>query len=322
MKLLQIIAPDEAQWRDADTPSPESDEVLVKVEQVNTCPHWDMHLLDGRPMFPGGTLDYPYTPGQPGHEAAGTVLAVGAAVEEFREGMRVVCWRDPGHSRQGCYAQVVAMKADHVLPVPESVSWDAVTSLELAMCVQVSFDQLQRIDAIEGKRVAIGGLGPAGLVAVQMARAYGAAEVIGIEPLQARREVALSLGADRVIDPGAGEWSAGRKGSASAYAALDCTGLKASIEYLMDRTEHAVAIFGVLRETLSYCPRHFGGLWLIGYEAHNKDAAERALQLIAAAQLDLAALISRKLPFTEYKAGIDLLRRKQALKICFQPWEA
>ena len=48
---------------------PQAGEVLLKVRAITTCPHWDLHINDGEPMFPHMQLGYPYTPGQPGHEA-------------------------------------------------------------------------------------------------------------------------------------------------------------------------------------------------------------------------------------------------------------
>lgn len=319
MKLLQIVKPGEVVWREAPVPEPGAGEVLVRVVQVNTCPHWDMHLLDGVPMFAGGTINYPYTAGQPGHEAVGEVVALGSGVTAPAVGARVACWRDAGHHRQGCYAQFVVMNKDHVLPLPDHVTWDQATSLELAMCVQISCGQLQRIDAIKGKAVGISGLGPAGLVAVQMAKAYGASRVVGVDPVASRRDLALRVGADAVFAPDAAAWPAGRGGPHAVYATIDCTGLKASIEFMMDRSQRAVAIFGVLREQISFGPQHFGGLWLIGYESHNIDAARQALQLIADGKLDLSVLISARLPFTRYLEGIGMLKRKEAVKICFVP---
>jgi len=319
MKLLQIMKPGEAVWRDAPVPEPGAGEVLVRVVQVNTCPHWDMHLLEGIPMFSGGTINYPYTAGQPGHEAVGEVVALGAGVTAPAVGTRVACWRDAGHHRQGCYAQFVVMNKDHVLPLPTHVTWDQATSLELAMCVQVSVNQLQRIEAIKGKAVGVSGLGPAGLVAVQMAKAYGASRVVGVDPVASRRELALRVGADAVCAPDAAAWPAGRGGPKAVYATIDCTGLKASIEFMMDRSQRAVAIFGVLREQISFGPQHFGGLWLIGYESHNVEAARQALQLIADGKLDLSVLISARLPFTRYLEGIGMLQRKEAVKICYVP---
>ena len=322
MKTLQILKPGETVWRDAPVPLPGADEVLVRVVQVNTCPQWDMHLLDGVPMFAGGTIDYPYTAGQPGHEAVGEVAAVGLGVQGLPVGTRVACWRDAGHHRPGCYAQYVVMNKDHVLTLPAQVTWDQATSLEMAMCVQVSLDQLGQLDAVRGRRFGVSGLGPAGLVAVQLARALGAREVVAFDPLPARRELAWALGADLALDPLTEALPASRGGATALDAALDCTGLKVSIEHLMDRTRQAVAIFGVLRETIDFKPGHWGGLALLGYLAHNRDAAARALAQIAAGRLDLACLSTHTLPFSRYAEGIELLRTKAAIKVRFLPWAA
>ncbi|MCB0116105.1 MAG: zinc-binding dehydrogenase, partial [Caldilineaceae bacterium] len=215
----------------------------------------------------------------------------------------------------------VVMAAEHLLKVPADIDPAAVTSLELAMCVQVSFDQLRRLDAVDGKRVGVSGLGPAGLIAVQMARAYGASEVVGIDPLAKRRALALQLGVDRVIAPDDPSLPAGRLTVTALDAAIDCTGLKPSIEYLMARTNEVVTIFGVLREEVAFTRTHLrGGFMLMGYTGHNRQAAERALRLVLDGKLNLAPLATHCLPFTRYAEGVDLLRRKEAVKIRFDPW--
>jgi len=321
MKILQIAAPGRAVWQEAPVPEPGEGEVLVRVESVTSCPHWDLHLMSGEPMFPGASLDYPYTPGQPGHEAMGHVVAVGHGVTSLATGDRVVAWRDAGHQRQGCYAGYVPFAADNLLQIPEDLPAEKVTSLELAMCVQVSFDQLGRLDAVEGKRFGVGGLGAAGLVAAQMARAYGASEVVAFDPLPHRRELGASLGIDQVLPPDPASLPPDRHGVSALDAAIDCTGLKVSIEHLMERTRNAVAIFGVLRETVDFRPDYWSGLTLMGYEPHNRDAAERALRLVLDGQLDLAPLTTHVLPLSRYAEGVDLLRSKEAIKIRFLPWE-
>ena len=55
------------------------------------------------------------------------------------------------------------------------------------MCVQVCVDQLSAVGGLSGKRVAVCGLGPAGLLAVQFVRVSGAREIVGIEPRPDRR---------------------------------------------------------------------------------------------------------------------------------------
>ena len=322
MKILQIVEPGRAEWKEAPIPEPGEGEVLVKVEAVNTCPHWDLHLMSGEPMFPGAPLQYPYTPGQPGHEAMGEVVAVGSGVTSPSAGARVAVWRDPGHNRQGCYAHYVPVTAENLLEIPVDFPSEKVTSLELAMCLQVSFDQLARVNAVEGKRFGVSGLGPAGLIAVQMARAHGAREVVAFDLLPERRDLAARLGADAVLNPDDESFPPDRRSSAALDAAVDCTGLKVSIEYLMARTRRVVAIFGVLRESVDFKAEYWGsGFTLMGYEPHNRSAAECALRLILDGKLDLTPLATHALPFTRYAEGVDLLRSKEALKIRFLPWE-
>lgn len=323
MKILQITKPGQAEWREAAIPRPEEDEVLIKVEAITTCPHWDMHIMNGVPMFPGMELTYPYFAGQPGHEAVGVVVETGASVTGFAPGERVAVWRDSGPRRQGCYAQYVCIPAENLLTIPIALKVDEIASLELAMCVQVSFQQLDRLEAVRGKRFGISGLGPAGLIAVQLARCAGAREIVGIDPLPERRALAARLGADIVVAPDTLDLPATRSGATAFDAALDTTGLKMSIEYLMARTKETVAMFGVLREKVEFGFSHwYGGFALLGYGEHNRTAAEQALQFILNKQLQLAPLVSEHLPLTDYAAGIELLRNKQALKICFHPDES
>jgi threonine dehydrogenase-like Zn-dependent dehydrogenase len=320
MMQLQIMAPGRAEWREAPIPEPGEGQVLMKVTGVTTCAHWDMHLMTGEEMFPGRPLPYPYTPGQPGHEAAGIVAAWGPGVEDLSVGMPIASWKDPGHQVPGCYAQYVCLRETFVLPTWEGAAPREVAPLELAMCVQSSFDQLGTIGAVEGARFCVSGLGPAGLIAVQMAQAYGAAEVVGIDPLSGRRDLAVQLGADQAVAPGDPSLPRSRSADDAFDAGIDCSGLRASIQPLMDRTARAVAVFGVLREEVVYGFRHWTGLTLLGGPPHNRASAERALELVRAGKLSLAALVSHTLPFTRYAEGIRLLLSRQATKVCFDPW--
>lgn len=145
--------------------------------------------------------------------------------------------------------------------------------------------------------------------------------MVGIDILESRFELARDLGADEVCSPASEGLPAGRHGEHSLDVALDCTGLKVSIEYLLDRTRRAVAIFGVVREVLEVNRSRLGqGMMLMGYPGHTREAAETALRLVEAGRLDLAALVSRRMPFSQYEEGVALLRQKEAVKIGFDPW--
>jgi threonine dehydrogenase-like Zn-dependent dehydrogenase len=319
MRVLQIVRPGEAEWTEAPVPQPGLGEVLVKVLGVTTCPHWDIHLMDGDPMFPGAELEYPLTPGQPGHEMVGDVIEIGPGVESPVVGDRVAAWRDRGTKvSQGCYGQYVAFDADCLLVVPRDLEVDAIASLELAMCVHVTFDQLAKFGGVRGKRVGVAGLGPAGLIAVQMARSYGASQVVGIDPLPGRRQTALELGAHETATADEAEFPPGRQDPLGLDVAIDATGLKPAIEFLVDRTREVVAIFGVLRETIELtAARTRGGFALMGYAAHNLGAAERALALIESGDVQLAPLVTHRLPLSQYAEGVALLRAREATKILF-----
>ena len=321
MKWLQIEAPGRAVWKDAPLPLPGPGDVLLRVLGVTTCPHWDLHIFGGEPMYPGFKQDYPYQPGQPGHEGMGEVVAVGPGVTEFKVGDRAVAWRDGPQPRDGFYAQYNKFRELDLLKAPDGFQSADLASLELAMCVEGSFEQLAALGGNLG-RIGLGGLGPAGLVAVQLARAHGAREVIAFDPVPERRELAKTLGAHQALAPDAAKWPPSRSENALDNA-IDLSGVPASIEFLMDRTRRCVTLFGVLREEVRFAGmRHmFGpGLILMGYGNHTRTAGVTALRFITEGKLKLSPLVTTTLPFTRYAEGVELLRKKQAIKILFDPW--
>jgi threonine dehydrogenase-like Zn-dependent dehydrogenase len=275
-------------------------------------------------MFPGHKFSYPYAPGQPGHEATGEIAALGEGVSGFAVGDRVCTWRDGGHERPGCYAQFVLMRAENVIRVPEHLAPQSLAPLELAMCVGASFLVLSQMDILRGRRVGVMGLGPAGLIALQMARSEGAAQVLGFDLSQERRARAVELGADAAYDPrtAAPALFPARPNQPSLDTIIDCVGAKSSVEWAMDHASDTVALFGVQREDYIFAPRHYHpGLRLCGYPGHSRAAAEYALDLIARGVLDLAPLVTHHFALEQYDQAIDLLERQQAIKVCFWPWK-
>jgi S-(hydroxymethyl)glutathione dehydrogenase/alcohol dehydrogenase len=97
------------------------------------------------------------------------------------------------------YSEVIVIDEDWVVPVFTKVSPAELsilscvggTGLGLAMC---------RFPVESGTDVAVLGLGPLGLSAVQGARIQGAKTIIGVDPIKYRRELALKLGATHVLD--------------------------------------------------------------------------------------------------------------------------
>ncbi|RED65285.1 zinc-dependent alcohol dehydrogenase [Cohnella phaseoli] len=315
MRTLVISGKEQAEVVRVPIPEPGPGQVLVQVKAVTTCPQWDLHIYHGKPMFAHqGPVPFPYIPGQPGHEMTGTIASAGEGAR-LAVGQTVCAWRDPGQLRPGCYAEYVVMDEADVIEVPQELHYTQVVSLELAMCIAGTIIRLKRTLGIEGKRCAVNGLGPAGLIALQMLKAEGASEVVGIDPLASRRDLAKSLGADRTYEAGSDELAA-RTEAGAPDIAVDCVGYPAAVSYMMDHTKEAVALFAVQRE--DYVLNH-SGLSVIGYPGHFRESAEYALELIVAGKLEMRPLISKELPLEAYGEAVRLLRDQEAIKICFVP---
>lgn len=223
--------------------------VLVRVGAVGVCGsdvHWFRHGRIG-----DLTVSAPLVLG---HEASGTVVGVGDGVEESLLGLRVSvepqvpCRRcRQCHSGRynlcpdmrflgtppidGAFAEYLAGPADFVYPVPDGVSDEAAALLE-PLSVGVWANQKARVGA--GARVLVTGGGPIGLVAAQVALAFGAGEVVVSDVSPQRLEAAESFGA-RAVDA--------RGDLGSDYDAfLECSGAQAAISAGIRATGRAGAV--------------------------------------------------------------------------------
>ena len=192
-------------------PEPAADEVLIKVGSVGVCGS-DVHY------FEHGRIG-PYVVDSPlvlGHEAGGVVIGVGAEVTSLQVGQRVsiepgVPCRScqqclAGHYKlcpdirffatppyDGAFSQFVAMPAEFVYPVPDTISDDAAGLLEP---LSVGVWACRRSQVTPGSTVLVTGAGPIGLIAAQTARAYGAdaVTVTDVNPYRLRLAEKLGLG--------------------------------------------------------------------------------------------------------------------------------
>jgi S-(hydroxymethyl)glutathione dehydrogenase/alcohol dehydrogenase len=98
------------------------------------------------------------------------------------------------------YSEILVTWEEFVVPV-----WTNVPAAELSLLACVSACGLGlamcRFPVEAGTDVAVFGLGPVGMSAVQGARIQGAKTIIGVDPIKYRRDLALKLGATAVIDP-------------------------------------------------------------------------------------------------------------------------
>lgn len=199
--------------RDVPTPETGPDEVLVKVAACGVC-HTDLHYIDhGVP-----TVKKP--PMILGHEASGTVAAVGGNVKQWREGDRVIlpavlscgvcrfcrtgreniCERMVmfGNMVDGAYAEYVVAPAKDVFHLPEELPLEESSIIADAISTPY-FAVVHRSGVKAGDSVLVLGCGGVGMSAVQIAAAIGCS-VIAVDIVPRKLEMARKLGAAEVIN--------------------------------------------------------------------------------------------------------------------------
>ncbi|AMG82931.1 MULTISPECIES: NAD(P)-dependent alcohol dehydrogenase [Microbacterium] len=198
-------------------PVPAADEVLIEVASVGVCGS-DVHYYEHGRIGPY-VVDSPLILG---HEVSGRIVAVGADVDPARIGRRVAiepqrpCRRcdfcragDYNLCPQmafyatppvdGAFCDYVLIQDDFAYDVPDSISDHAAALMEP---LSVGIAAAQKGGIKVGDTVLIAGGGPIGIITAQVAKAFGAVDVVIADINPARRELAASYGA-RTIDPAA-----------------------------------------------------------------------------------------------------------------------
>ena len=315
MKAIQIQEPGKAVLIDVPVPVIAEDEVLVKVVCCVTCPHWDLTLFKGVDIF--GRPGYPKYPipwGYPGHEMSGEVVAVGDKVRKLQVGDRVATLYTAGEDKPGFYCEFINREEAGLAKLPDRVSFEAGANME--MCRFMS-PYIRLLGDVAGKRTGVTGLGPAGLIALQMLKASGAAEIVAVDILPPRLALAAELGATETVNSSTSEIET--LSANPLFATIDCTGIAAGLQTALDHTSARVSVFGVPHGDAVYTTRHWGVDILSRAELPGAVDTEFVLDLWRKRRLDTEALVSVKLPFSRYEDGIDLLRDHRAIKIGFYP---
>jgi 2-desacetyl-2-hydroxyethyl bacteriochlorophyllide A dehydrogenase len=201
MRARQVVItePHEVSVREVELPSPTPNQILVAAEATAVSPGTELAVYTGThqwlkdPNLP----DWKF-PFRPGYSAAGTVVAVGSAVEDWKAGDRV--------SFPGNHASAELLTVGHErgrlwkLPAnldAEKAAWACIARYGLGASIRAGLTL--------GRSAAVLGLGVIGQFVLRCLIAAGASPVIGMDTVRMRRNAALAAGADAVIDPNAGD---------------------------------------------------------------------------------------------------------------------
>jgi len=344
MRAVTFQAPLEV--RVDQRPDPELEgrgDAIVSIEASGICGS-DLHIYHGRvKMEPGFTI---------GHEFVGTVIAAGDDVTRVKVGDRVLgcyhtacgtcffCLRGIYHkcdrmrvfghgellgSLQGTQADqaLVPMANMTLRPVPESVPNDV--ALFAGDVMGTGYHAVDESGLRPGDSIAVLGLGPVGLCAVQVAIAAGASQVFAIDSVPQRLEVARSFGATAIHLTEESPRDVVREltGRRGVDASIDAVGHPDALDLAirLARKAGTVVAIGVYAEP---CRVHMGLIWIKALTLKSGHAnvighVDRVLGMLAAGTLDPTPLVTHHLPLDDAAQAYEIYDRREALKIVLTP---
>lgn len=344
MRAVTFQAPEQVRIEEKAEPElAASDDAIVQVEVSGICGS-DLHIYHGRvPVEAGFTI---------GHEFVGTVLAAGDEVERVAVGDRVLgcfhtacatctpCLRGDYHrcangqtfghgshlgNLQGAQAErLLVPRANLTLRrVPEKITSDV--ALFAGDVMGTGFHAIAHGGMRSGDTVAVLGLGPVGLCAVQAALAGGAVGVFAIDTVEERLEMAASFGATPLHlteqDPKREVRAA--TGGFGVDLAVDAVGDPGPLALAISLARDAGTVSGIG----AYSGRAeipLGLAWLKGLSLRLGVAnviahVDRVLALLEAGKLDPAPLVTNHMSLDDASEAYAIYDRREALKIVLTP---
>jgi threonine 3-dehydrogenase len=314
-------------------PKPKKDEVLVKVVYSSIC-GTDIGIYDWNPWAAGHIKP----PQIMGHEMVGKVveintkektkIKVGDLVSSETHIFCQNCYQCSiknyhicenmqlfGIGRNGAFAEYAT--------IPLKTTWknDPKISVE-AMSVQEPLGNAVNVVTkaeVKDKKVLIMGLGPTGLCAGMVAKAYGAKEIVGVNRREYRRKLAMKLGFDRTVE------KIDEKEYGTFDAVLEMSGNRLGIEIALDAARIAgkIIAFGIPKENISID----WGKYMINKELSIESVFGRMIwdtwkdttELLVSGKVDLRKIITHRFKLTEFEEAMKVMKSGECGKILLEP---
>lgn len=189
MKAARLTSPKHFEFVEAETPTPEDGQCLIKVERVSVCGS-DIRNSYG-PVLPED--QYPMAVGKPCHEVAGVVVE--SRTDSFHEGQRAIAILT---SEVGGLAEYIVSTPERMALLPDNGPLDEWVMCQPSGTVLYSCQQMPNL---LGKTVLVLGQGSIGLSFTMITSRMGARSVIGADLLDYRLEKSKEFGATHTINP-------------------------------------------------------------------------------------------------------------------------
>ena len=187
-------------------------DVRIKVAYSGICGS-DRHIVDGNL---GAASKYPIVMG---HEMSGTIVELGknatvrglkvgdlvtgspayycGTCDMCRSGKESFCEQFLSHIPIGTMADTIVWNEQQIYKLPEGIG---LREGSLAEPVAAALRGIQRSDLVPGNTICIFGMGPIGLLQVQLAKLAGASKIMAVDMVDSKLELARQFGADITVN--------------------------------------------------------------------------------------------------------------------------
>lgn len=314
-------------------PKPREDEVLVRVVYASIC-GTDIGIYDWIPW----AASHIKPPQVVGHEMVGEVveinskqktkIKVGDLVSSETHIFCLNCYQCEiknyhicenmklfGIGRDGAFSEYAT--------IPLRTTWKNDPKIPVeSMSVQEPLGNAVNVVTkanVKGKKILVMGLGPTGLCAGMVAKAYGAREVVGVNRREYRRKLAEKVGFDRAdekVDP-------------SEYgtfdAVLEMSGNRIGIQVALDAVRIAgkIIAFGIPKENITID----WGKYLINKELSIESVFGRMIwdtwrdttKLLVSGKVDLRQIITHRFKLSEFEEAMKVMKSGECGKVLLIP---
>ena len=340
MKATYYLGNGKFETKQVQLREPGDDEVVVRVAACGIC-GTDIHIYNGDK---GSTDVTP--PVILGHEFSGVVKKIGKHVSSLQVGDHVTV--DPniycgtchyckigkknmcqnlfaiGVNRDGGFAE------ECVVPEKQCVLLDKNLPLKYGAMTEPLACCLHGIDIAgirPGDTVCVIGDGAIGLLMVQLAKLSGASKVLLSAPIESRREIGLSLGADIVVNPTKENLLARIREeflSEGADVVIECVGSIQATEQAVAAADRGgtVLLFSVPKAGATYGLRMesvFQKELKICGSFVNPDTHGRAAALISSGKIHLDPILTHSYPVDQLENAIHMQMSAESIKVIVEP---
>lgn len=334
MRAVVFTAEGQLSLEERPDPTPGYKEILIETAAVGIC-GTDTHVLDGE--FEGTIF-----PLVPGHEATGTIVALGEGVNDgvfdFQVGDRVAVnpsttcgeceFCQNGHQNLcrfwnglGVVASDGAAQERFTAPAGNVYKLKPGTDLELAALIEPLACAIRGWDVLPrrlGDHVLVYGAGTMGLLMAQLARKAGAATVTIVDLNEERLQTAAECGIELRYT------SADHADREKWDVVIDCTGAIRAIEDALTRVKPAGFFqdFGVAPadKTAQFSPFRIyrDEISIVGTMAV-LNSFGRAVELFEAGAINAKAMVSHSFVLDDYEQALAMFRKGEGRKLQIRP---